>query len=302
MNNITELHIEPTNICTLKCPGCSRTQFIEQFPSRWKNYSIDPTELMNFIDVDISNITMVLCGVYGDPIYHPDFHNLIKEIKNRQGRVRIITNGSYQKPAWWEQLTGLLDARDRIVFSIDGLPDNFTQYRINANWPSIKQAIEIVAASDVYTVWKYIPFKFNQHNIEQARELSKQLNMDAFFVDPSSRFDEKTEYLIPESTFIDSKKKLQDNYKQGVSISQIDPQCAAGDQHYISADGFYSPCCFAADHRFYYKTQFGKNRNEYNIRQTTLSQLLKKPNVVSFYENIHSAPPGVCQYNCAKKS
>jgi hypothetical protein len=51
-----------------------------------------------------------------------------------------------------------------------------------------------------------------------------------------------------------------------------------------------------ADHRFYYKTPFGKNKKEYDISTTTLSQILKRPAVVEFYRTLddHS----VCQFNC----
>ena len=41
LDNITGFTIEPTNICTLKCPKCSRTQFIEQFPRQWKNKQLN---------------------------------------------------------------------------------------------------------------------------------------------------------------------------------------------------------------------------------------------------------------------
>jgi hypothetical protein len=51
--NITGFHIEPTNICTLKCAGCARTKFIDQWPQHWKNHSIDIEKLLKFIDIEL---------------------------------------------------------------------------------------------------------------------------------------------------------------------------------------------------------------------------------------------------------
>lgn len=299
MNKITELHIEPTNICTLKCPGCARTQFINKFPAAWKNHSLNIDQLDRFIDIDLSNVYLVLGGVYGDPIYHPDFHDFVKRFKSRNAGIKITTNGSYHKRDWWEKLVNLLGPEDYIMFSVDGIPDNFTQYRINGNWDSIKLGMQIAANSPVNTIWKYIPFKFNQHNIEQARQLSQDLGIDEFNVELSSRFDNDTEYLIPVDDLVKIDKKNQDQFKQGIKNTKLDPKCSQGNRHYISADGYYSPCCFIADHRFYYKTQFGKSRTEYSIKDTTLLTILEKPSVVTFYSTLDSALPGVCQYNCS---
>ena len=63
LDSLKGFHIEPTNICTLKCPGCSRTQFINMFPKKWKNNQLNLDHLKKFIDIDISNKVFDLCGV-----------------------------------------------------------------------------------------------------------------------------------------------------------------------------------------------------------------------------------------------
>ena len=133
---INGFHIELTNICTLKCSGCARTQFINIFPQHWKNHNINVNSLMNFLDCDLTNIDIILCGNYGDPIYHPDFHNIISQFKSRGAILKIVTNGSYKNKQWWEQTVEILTAQDTITFSVDGLPENFTTYRVNADWKS----------------------------------------------------------------------------------------------------------------------------------------------------------------------
>jgi molybdenum cofactor biosynthesis enzyme MoaA len=295
IDSISQIHIEPTNICTLKCVACARTRFIEQWPQHWKNHSLDIDAVLEFLDIDLHGKKILLCGNYGDPIYHPEFHQLITGLKQRGTRLIIITNGSYKSADWWESTVSILDRNDRVVFSVDGVPENFTEYRINADWGTIHQAMKICVQATCQTAWKYIPFEFNEQNIDAARNLSADIGIDHFQIDASDRFDELTEKYKP--VFIDLGKRYpaQQSWKQN-NTQTVAPQCNNNQSHYISADGYYSPCCYTADHRFYYKTEFGKNKKSYNIVDHTLTQILTRPAVVEFYQNLTSKT--VCQYNC----
>ena len=295
LNDIVGLHIEPTNICTLKCPGCARTRFIEQWPQHWKNHSIDIDQLHGFLDIDLRGKTVLLCGDYGDPIYHPEFHQLIRSLKQRGVYLTIITNGSYRSADWWESTVSILDADDCVTFSVDGLPENFTEYRINADWETIHQAMQICANAQCQTTWKYIPFAFNEKHTAQARQLSETIGIDKFFIDPSDRYDEQTEKYQPILRNLGERYQAQQSWKQN-NIQAVIPRCADNKHHYISADGYYSPCCYIADYRFYYKTEFGKNKKSYNIAEHTLTQILTRPAVMEFYSELTTKP--VCQYNC----
>lgn len=296
---INGMHLEPTNICTLKCPGCARTRFIDQWPHHWKNHSVDVATLIRFLDIDLSGLHFYLCGNYGDPIYHPDLAGLVQEFKNKGCKITITTNGSYRTSDWWQNLTDRLDNQDQIIFSIDGLPDNFTKYRINADWSSINDAIAICVASDVQTVWKFIPFAYNQQDTESVQRLSTALGIDQFQLDRSARFDEKTMVYLPATNLVSNLKISQDQWKNGHQTG-IGPKCSLGQQHFVSAQGFYSPCCFIADHRFYQKTIFGKQKNQFDIRNQTLSQLYEEIQVQEFYLGLEVDPPGVCTYSCPK--
>jgi hypothetical protein len=296
INLINGFHIEPTNICTLKCPGCARTRFIDQWPQHWKNHSLDINELLRFLDIDLTGKRVGLCGNYGDPIYHSDLIDFVKKLKARGARILIITNGSYKKQEWWKELVSSLDTLDLITFSVDGAPTNFTQYRVNADWESIQVGMEVVANSKCNSSWKYIPFAFNQTDIENVEKLSREIGIKQFCVEFSDRFDEQTQALIPDPSLIGSRYVPQVAWKSGVSNLKVNPKCASGKEHFITAEGYYSPCCFLADHRFYYKTPFGKNKKQYDIRQYTLTEILEQPKTVEFYQTLEQQPG--CQYNC----
>jgi len=297
-NNNIGFHIEPTNICTLKCPGCARTRFIDQWGKHWKNHSVDVNQLMDFLDCNLAGVTVQLCGNTGDPIYHNDFHQLVSALKHRDAIVEIHTNGSYRTQAWWLQLCDILDHHDTVIFSIDGLPTTFTQYRINADWNSVAIGIEVVAKSTAKTIWKFIPFKFNQNNIEQAQALSLSMGVDEFKVVASDRFDEQTQYLKPDPQWLGRRYQPQSLWKQSVNSQQhtVNPECANNKMHYISAEGYYIPCCYLGDFRFYYKTQFWKSKNQYSIAHNKFSAIVNSAEFKTFTDHLDQQPG--CQFNC----
>ena len=302
LSQITGFHIELTNMCTLKCPRCARTKFIEQFPTRWTNKNLKLAELKQFLDIDLKDKTISLCGNYGDPIYHPQIFDIIDYFKTAGATIAIATNGSYKTQEWWQQLATMLDNRDTITFGIDGTPENFTQYRINADWDSIKIGIDVLATTDISTVWQYIPFAFNENNIEEARQLSIELGFDKFLILLSDRWDEDDElksldYTGNQTASIIKWKKETSQ----IRTNAIDPKCNnLNNQHYISANGFYMPCCFVGDHRFYYKSEFYKNRSQYDISNTTISKILASSQSKDFYNSIEDAKLNYCTFNCPK--
>ena len=61
LDQLQGFHIEPTNMCTLRCPRCSRTKFIEQFPKQWTNKNLNLDHLKSFLDIDLTGKVMNLC-------------------------------------------------------------------------------------------------------------------------------------------------------------------------------------------------------------------------------------------------
>jgi len=221
IDTVGGFHIEPTNICTLKCPGCARTRFIEQWPQHWRNHSIDVDELLRFLDIDLTGKRIGLCGNYGDPIYHNNLIDFVKKLKARGATLSITTNGSYKTQQWWEELVDNLSSTDIINFSVDGTPDNFTNYRVNADWNSIRVGMEVVAKSLCDSSWKYIPFAFNQQDIKSVEKLSQNIGIKNFRVELSDRFDDQTQELIPDSLLLGSRYIPQVEWKYSGSNSKV---------------------------------------------------------------------------------
>lgn len=295
MITISGLHLEPTNICTLGCLGCARTRFRQQWPTRWKNHSLDPTILETFLDLELTNVRVQLGGNYGDPIYHPDLLALICMLKTKGCYIGIMTNGSHRSKIWWQDLVGVLDKNDQITFAIDGLPESNHLYRTNSNWQSIQTAIEVCQNRSFEISWKFIPFAYNQDQINDAQNLAHSMGM-TFKIEHSDRWDEQTIHLAPKKTLMVEKNRQTFDTEQ--TKNKISPKCYDDTRHFITADGFYAPCCFMADHRFYYKTEFGNKKSSYDIRNHTMSQILSRPTVIEFYKTLPVQSLPVCDWTC----
>ena len=182
---VNDLHVELTSRCTLACPRCERTVGPGQFV-----LGDLPVELVRReLTVErFPGITYVnLCGNYGDPIYHPRFHDVLRHFKEQGWKVRIETNGSYRTAAWWATTASILQRRDILTFSIDGLADTNAIYRVNARWPDIMAAVAAMRGR-VWLIWKMIVFRYNQHQLEEARALAADLGFDEFRLIRSNRF------------------------------------------------------------------------------------------------------------------
>ena len=299
LDSITGFHIEPTNICMLKCPRCSRTQFIEQFGiQKWDNKEIDLESFKKFFDIDLTGKRFDLRGNDGDPIYYSNLLPMVEWIKAQGATVSITTNGSYKKEPFWHELAGLLTDEDILTFAVDGSPDNFTQYRINANWQSIELAMKIMSASQALTKWKYIPFSFNENTIDESRELSQLLGIKQFYLDPSDRWLGNDDPLHPKKATGRRETAIIEWRKDTAKI-EIDPACKTKyNHHYISAAGYYMPCPFVGDFRFYYKSEFYKNREQYDISKTTITQVLNTTQ--NFYNTLEESKRDYCTFNCPK--
>jgi len=293
---LVSLHLEPTSRCTLGCLRCERTTFLEKFSKkRFSINDVDINALEQFIDVPVTSTT--LCGNLGDPIYHREFLKLVKMLKTKSQRITITTNGSYKSRKWWKTLNSVLQSQDEVQFSIDGLPKNFTEYRVNADWDSILVGIQECVLGPASTAWKYIPFSFNEHDIQETKLLSDSLGVGRFSVEPSDRW--LIDDPLKPSNYTGPRDSLKLSYKkEGVKDFDIEPKCKDKKSHYINASGYYLPCCYSAHYEFYYKSDWWENRNKHNIATTKLSEQLG--HFDEFYSTIQTQRYDYCVYNCGK--
>lgn len=186
----SNLHIELTSRCVLKCPRCPRTELDLDYLNREIDIEtfqrVFPDEALRSID------RILFCGHTGDPIYANSLIPAIKHIKNNPRiQITIVTNGSYRKEEFWQELGSVLTTDDMVVFSVDGWDqDSNNLYRVNSDFGSIIEGIRTLRqASDCKIKWSSIYFKFNQDRTTAMETLARDLGCDFFECVRSSKFD-----------------------------------------------------------------------------------------------------------------
>ena len=278
---LNNLELELTSKCALKCLRCARTLQKGTYNITELPLNIIKKRLHSDILKGLNSIT--LSGNYGDPIYHKHLPDILKYLKSQNCKIDMETNGSGKKTNFWKEITSILDSKDSITFSVDGLKDTNHIYRINSKWDSIQQAMEIVSKSKVQTDWKFIVFKHNQHQIEKAQQFAKSLGIFHFIIVKSSLFGETfknkegLDPLKPSAKWIKSSPASCHSNNQKV----IYPQCLIKNLHYISAEAYYFPCCWVG-HYHIVKSVFSEQEMKFlslynhSLKEILQSETLKK--------------------------
>ena len=185
IDNITALHIELSSVCNSICPGCPR--FVSHSPNveaKISEITIDqfktwfPEQFMKKI------IKIDFCGNFGDPMAASDIEQILQYCSDMKiHSVTIRSNGGLRSVTLWESI-GKIFAKNPywiMVFSIDGLEDTNHLYRRNVSWNKLKNNIQAFNNQNGYSRWEYLIFRHNEHQIEEARILSKVWNFNEFY-------------------------------------------------------------------------------------------------------------------------
>ena len=165
---------------------CPRTVFPEHVNLRHEM----PLSFLKNLAVGPGLKKIYLCGANGEPTQHSRFHDVIRTLhQETDAQINFHTHGCFRTENWWAELLEIMRPTDHIIFSIDGLEDTNHLYRINSNWAQIERAARM-AANKVLTTWKYIVFKHNEHQIEEAVSTARAWGFTWFSLKKSDRWND----------------------------------------------------------------------------------------------------------------
>ncbi len=113
--------------------------------------------------------TQMFCGNISDPIYNPQFVEILEAIGTTTTKhVQIHTNGSHKTPEFWQQLVNVINNQKysvEMTFGIDGIDDKTALHRKNQifdqSYNAMKYCKENLDPAKSSVVWQFIPFKYN---------------------------------------------------------------------------------------------------------------------------------------------
>jgi MoaA/NifB/PqqE/SkfB family radical SAM enzyme len=298
-------HIEPSSICTLKCPRCPRAELPETLLNRQLNLEFFQNQIGEDIVRQIKKITF--CGNDGDPIYCRDFIKICMWLKqiNPNIALTIITNGSYKSTVWWQSLGSVLDQRDEIHWSIDGWDQQSNQqYRVNSDWSSIVNGICAFDQTNctTYRVWATIGFRFNQLHIENIKLLATIMNFDCFQLTKSTKFGIKypAAYGVEDLLEPTDKNLISSSYRferelhvlsakrnpnteikkiffartEDLKNTNFTGICFIGNKGvFLNSQGEFYPCCWTAN-RYEHNSSW---QGRFNLHQQSFAEIVNDP-------------------------
>ena len=190
------LDIELSTRCRLSCPKCIRTRLVERKELEIYDFPVDQ---FRKICESKKYRSMFFGGTYGDCIYHPDFYELVKIAKENNIFIQIHTNGSGKSLDWWKSIFLLMTKNDALNIAMDGFKETAGIYRVNFTEKDFYKNLEIFKLAKIRgieCVWTFIPMKFNEHQIDDAKKLAKELGI-TFLLKKSERWYKKDDPMLP---------------------------------------------------------------------------------------------------------
>ena len=134
---LARVYIEPTTACNLQCRTCMRNVWDESIGHmEWHTFERVLEGLRAF-----EHPPTVFFGGLGEPLTHPDFARMVREVKRLGAAVEAITNGMLLDERQAEAL--LEGGLDTLWVSIDGAsPECYVDVRTDGHLPRVIENLE----------------------------------------------------------------------------------------------------------------------------------------------------------------
>lgn len=267
-SDIRKVHLEITSKCNASCPQCSRNFFGKPFDSLpLTELTLDDIKRIFPEDFVRQLKVMFMSGTYGDAMVARDTVEVFEYFRACQPSMRLgmHTNGSGRNPEWWGRLAAVVDY---CAFGIDGLADTNHLYRRGTRWDKVMESVKAFIGAGGHADWHFIVFRHNEHQVEEARELARELGFREFCVKRTGRFlkawketpfspvldrEGRLEYLLEMPTSPQYRNKnfmevYSDHAAAESHLTETEINCkVAGSRSvYVSAEGLVLPCCWMA--------------------------------------------------------
>lgn len=228
------------------------------------------------------------CGSYGDPIMHPEFLDILRDFRKKNPTLwlYIHTNGGVHDPDYWKEIAGIMSGYGQIDFGIDGLEDTLHLYRRNVKYNKVIENAKSFIDAGGRAQWNFIVFRHNQHQVEQAAQLSKDMGFYNFLPRKTGRFfnhatvEEFPAWPVSGASYVlrppsmeqyrnrsmlnlTALKQEYNNIKDYFDKTEICCDALMGNKVAINAEGLVLPCNFfnhnLYDARFHTKALPGAN-------------------------------------------
>ncbi len=243
------ISIEPTTSCNLRCLEC---------PSGLRSFTrptgmLDTTLFKNTIDQSYRTASYLLLYFQGEPYLHPEFTELVQYASTKGLYTATSTNAHYltDKNSKKTIESGL----DRLIISIDGTTqETYESYRVGGKLDKVIEGTKNIIkwkkklkSKTPYILFQFLVVKPNEHQIEEAKALGKELGIDKVAFKTAQLYDYKNgNALMPTIKKYNRYRQLPDG--SYTFKNKLKNQCwKMWHSTVVTWDGAVVPCCFDKD-------------------------------------------------------
>ena len=295
-SDIQDVHLEIATLCNARCPWCPRNFWGYPFNGGYPETYLTLEQAKQIFSIEfLKQLTSIrINGNFGDIVMNPEGQDIVAYFRdsNSELKISVNTNGGARKKDFWKSLA---DSNAVVTFALDGLKDTHSFYRQDTVWATVIKNAKTFIAHGGKAIWQFIEFDHNRHQIDECKQLSKQLGFKSFEIVDDGRntapvFNKKgnlTHVLGNYKGETDFKKLINSKRNDEVLLEDIvqDRQpcnlvnCETKNLKsiYISANGDVYPCCYTG---FYPKT-YGKGQY-HQASNAQLIPMIKENNAVHY--------------------
>jgi len=282
-----KLTIDIGNVCNLKCPLCPTGRGDRSASKGMMKFDA----FKEVIDEIGSYLTKLELHNWGEPLLNQDLIPMVQYAKLKNIPVSISTNLNIMDEKTAEAL--MATRIDKIFISCDGAtPETYRKYRIGGDFNKVLANLRLLLQAkkrlnNRYTrlLLLFHVFKFNEHEVEKIKQLSKDLGVDLRIhrmrTDMGKEIFEKVEDSIErDKEWIPANPKYSafdlNRKEKKVQMKCRQPWTTA----VINWDGSVLPCCAVYGERYAFGNVFRapfvsiwNNQSYQSARKELLNQI-----------------------------
>tara|TARA_A200000159_G_C7265799_1_gene315009 strand:- start:59 stop:982 length:924 start_codon:yes stop_codon:yes gene_type:complete len=268
----TDIQIDLTDKCNAACLYCIRGE-----EGRVINTDLQVEDIKKIITSDVNSIEM--CGNYGDASANRHLFPILDNLVENNVDVKLFTNGSAHSPSYWTKLAKRI-GDNPVLFAIDGADKKtYEYYRVNCVWEKTLENARAFIDAGGWAVWSMVLFSWNEHQLETAMDMAKDMGFLHFHTIYSNRNVERGA-----GTHIIGKK----------FFSKVNPLCVDRKRLFITARGNVFPCCWMASS--YENVHTVPNIHDYD----SLHDLLHSEEWKTYWNTIKTFKNPLCRKKCGQ--
>ena len=270
------ISIEPTNLCNLKCIECPTGTDSLTRPKG----EIELSTVKNIIEKNKKYLSYLILYFQGESFLSKNIFEMISYANKNNIFTYTSTNGHYLTSENCEKIIN--SKLDKLIISVDGTnQETYEKYRKNGNLNTVLKGIETLTKAKKlnnsptpFIELQFLVFKHNQHQIQEIKELGKQLGVNRTAIKTAQFYNKENYKLLTDIN------KYSRYIKQGENLiikKKIKNKCwRMWHSAVITVSGDIIPCCFDKNADYPYS----------NIETSKINYIRKSKKFKSFSSKI----------------